>query len=191
MFKLTTGRGLWLVATCGAVLCGGCDKSSEEQSADAFKLPKATTATALPLPPDMVAAVPANKGETPVSLHFALKSPPKSGQPLDVEIALMPRNPLDGLSATFEATEGMVVVSGASLAEQQNVQAQKPVNHRITLMPSGDGVFIVTATAHVQTPDGSTANTFSFPVIVGGLPPAAAGGAAPAAPKPASPPTNP
>jgi hypothetical protein len=187
MFKLTTGRGLLFVAISGAVLCGGCDNSSQEQSADTFKVPKAANTTDSPLPPEMVAAVAANKGETAVSLHFALKKPPKSGEPLDVEIALLPRNPLDGLSATFEATEGMVVVSGASLAEQQNLQPQKPVNHRITLMPSGDGVFIVTAVAHVQTSDGSTASTFSFPVIVGGLPPAAAG-AAPGAPKP---PANP
>ena len=186
MFKLTTGRGFLLFATCSAVLCGGCDNSSQEQSAD-YKLPKAANTEPSPLPPDMVAAVAADKGESPVSVHFALKSPPKAGEPLDIEIALVPRNPLDALSASFEATDGLNVVSGASLAEQQNVAPQKAVSHRITLMPSGDGVFIVTAIAQVRTPEGTAANTFSFPVIVGGLPSAPAGTAAPAPPKPANP----
>ena len=192
MFKLTTGRGLLVVAALSAVLCSGCGSNTEEQSTGATApVPKVTGPAAASLPPEMVAAVAAKKGDTPVAVHFALKNAPSAGQPIDVDIALVARAPIDALSATFESTDGLVVVSGASLAEQQNVQPEKPVTHRLTLMPSGDGVFIVTAIAQVQTPDGNVASTFSFPVIVGGADkPAAAGGAAPAAPqagKPANP----
>jgi hypothetical protein len=125
---------------------------------------------------DMVNAVSPGKGGPPVQLKFELRGRPQVGQPVDVEVALVPIAPnIDRLQAVFQPGDGLEVVSGAAIAPVEKPPEGVPIRETLTVLPKRDGIFTVTALVSVDSDTTSLVRTFSIPLIAGaGLPELAA-----------------
>ena len=129
---------------------------------------------------DMVSAVSGATAQAPVELKFALADRPQVGQPLDVEIAVLPVSEVDRIAASFRAGPGLELRHGEQMAAIQNPEPGAAINHKLTLVPKEDGIFFVSATVHVDSPTASITRTFSIPIIAGtGVPQVEGGSAAP------------
>lgn len=180
--RATSGRALVAamapLAFALALVLTGCDSQSEEApattaSADT-KAPRKVGTDAGD--PDMVTAFSATRGPGFVDLKFKLTKRPAVGQPVEIELALIPTVALDRLFARFQAAEGLQIVSGAETQQFEHPAAGVPVKHNITVTPKTDGIFYVTAVVLADSEKESVARSYSFPLIAGqGLiePPAA------------------
>lgn len=129
----------------------------------------------------MVAAVSTGKEAGLVSMRFALAKRPKVGEPVDVEISLVPSTPLERLFARFQAAEGLQIVSGGQTEQLENAPAGVPIGHKVTVQANADGIFYITAVVLADSAKESVSRTFSIPLIAGeGIP------AAPVAPSAAN-----
>jgi hypothetical protein len=131
--------------------------------------------------PDMVAAFSATGGQPGlVDLRFKLLKRPAVGEPVDIELELIPTVPLERLFARFQAAEGLQIVSGAESEHFEHPAKGTPVKHKLTVVAKTDGIFYVTAVVLADSESESIARNFSVPLIAGqGLaespaPPAAA-----------------
>jgi hypothetical protein len=151
-------------------LVAGCTKSDEE-AAGAGSSTKAGTGSkaidASKVRSDMVAAVSASKVGPPVVLKFALHQRPMVGEPVDVEIALIPTSPLVRLFGRFQASTGLTLVKGGETPQYENPVAGEPLEHVVTVMASNDGIFYITAAVVADADNSSLTRTFSIPVIAG------------------------
>lgn len=129
---------------------------------------------------DMVSAVSGGKGGAPVELKFSLAERPQVGQPVEIDIAVLPVSPLDRVAAHFQAGDGLVLRSGDEMNAVDRPETGVPLPHRITIVPERDGIFFVSAVVLADSPQQSISRTFSIPIIAGqGLSPPKAGAATP------------
>jgi hypothetical protein len=159
-----SGRFLLAMAACS--LIAACGESPEPASG---ATPAASSKSAVKtgqLPPEMVAAVAAGKTTAALGVHFALKSEPVVGQPLQADIALVPHQVFESIQARFEPQEGMVISGGRELEPQKGIKAEQVISHRIVLEPRREGILMVTAAVETEGEEGSTVRIFSIPVIV-------------------------
>jgi hypothetical protein len=151
-------------------LVAGCSKSGEEIPA-AGPSTKVSTGTkavdTAKVRADMVAAVSASKGGPPVALKFALHERPMVGEPIDVEVALIPTSPLVRLFGRFHASTGLTLVKGGETPQYENPVAGEPLQHVVTVMANNDGIFYITAAVVADAENSSLTRTFSIPVIAG------------------------
>jgi hypothetical protein len=187
MQRLTTRHGLFFAALSSVLLCAACDDAPEpETSATPVTAPMGPkVAPPQALPPEMVTAVAAGKSVAEVGLHFALRGQPTIGNPVDIDVALVPRAELISLAVAFESQQNLAVVSGEQFGPASDVAINKPLTHRVTLMPSAEGVYLLSASAKTETVDGTVTSTFSIPLIVSTAAPNTPAPAA--APKPTTP----
>jgi hypothetical protein len=172
----------WIIAIAmGAMAlalsgCGG-SSSASTQAAIQAKKKSATQAqqkagSASSLPSDMVAAVSAGRAGPPVEVKFDLRDLPQAGQPLDVDIAVVPDSPsISRIYAKFQGGDDFSLVDGGELAQVDKPAAGSVIRHVVRVVPKRDGIFALSATVSVDLADDSLTRTFSIPVIVGeGLP---------------------
>jgi len=165
----------------------GCGKTEHAGSAPApapapgrhaAKVPQDAGALALA---NMVNAVGTGKPYTDIELKFDLRSRPVVGEPVDIDLALIPTQDLDRVSATFQAVEGIELTKGGRSPEFAHPPAGVPISHTLTVIPQRDGVFYVSAVVLADTGTDSVTRNFSIPLIAG------AGNSVPAAPDTAAP----
>ena len=157
--------GRFLLAAAACSLIGACGESPEPAAATTTPAAKPVLKTGQ-LSPDMVAAVAAGRTATAIGVHFALKSEPEVGKPLQAEIALVPHQVFGSIRARFEPQEGMVISGGRELEPQKGIKAEQIISHRIDLEPKRDGILMVTAAVETEEEQGSTVRIFSIPIIV-------------------------
>jgi len=175
-------RAGWTVAAASLLLSlEGCGSSSSASGDAAHSGPKKTTfhrvADPSTRPPeDMVAAVSAGKGGPPVGLRFEVRSTPEAGQPVDVDLAILPNAAaIDHLEGKIQGGENLSVVEGGAIPAVEKPAQGTVIRHVVRLLPKRDGIFIVTAAVNVDLGTDSITRTFTIPVIVGdGLPELAA-----------------
>jgi hypothetical protein len=126
----------------------------------------------------MVAAVTASKTVTAVSVFFSLGTTPRVATALPVDIAVIPHEDFTSLRVHFASQDGLTLVSGEDLPPQSEVKAEATLPHQLILMPTQDGVYMVTVIVDTEGKEGLMSRVFYIPVIV-------ALAAAPAAPNPA------
>jgi hypothetical protein len=121
---------------------------------------------------DMVAAVAGAKAASPVELKFALPTRPEVGQVMDLDVAVVPRQPVpDSLSVSFQVADGLDIVEGAQLERVGKLTDGTPVRHVVKILPKRDGIFALTAVVSFAASNQDWSRTFSIPVIAGeGLP---------------------
>ena len=164
------GRAICAVVMAGA-LVAGCDEAPPP------KAPAATPASPGPakaklaeLPPQMVAAVSAGKTSEMISVHFALQAVPAVGRPLPVEIAIVPHRPFTAIRALFQGPESLGMSTGKQFAHEDDVGSEVVLKHQLTLQPSEEGVFLVTAAVDTEgdgdAEGGQVTRVYSIPVIV-------------------------
>ncbi len=172
----TSTRTVWLLGIALVLTLTGCGSSSS-QSDDVvhggkkFFLKAQTHDPASRSPDDMVAAVSAGK-PGPVGLKFEIRQSPQVGQPVDVDIAVLPDAPtINRVYGKFQAGEGLELVDGERLEQVDKPAAGSVIRHVVRVTPKQDGIFTLNATVSVDLAGDSLTRVFSIPVIVGdGMP---------------------
>jgi len=168
-------RAGWLAAVAagcvGAAGCGSGDQSAQS-AATSVKSHKAKTA-ATPGKPgevslgDMVAAVSSSKGP-PVELKFSVPVRPEVGQPTEIDVALIPSQPLpDSVSISFQVVDGLDIVDGSQMERVDKLTAGTPIRHVLKVLPKRDGIFALTAVVSYTASSQEMNRMFSIPVIAG------------------------
>jgi len=171
---------LWLTA---AVLLAGCNSGQPGGAAAAATAAKKAGRPADALMHTMVSAVPANKPPAvPVQVRFDLKGHPDVGQPLEVDLAIVPQSAtVDRISGTVAGDEGLELIEGEQIPPAEHLADGVPITHALKLRPLKDGIFTFTATLTVDSAGKTATETFRMPVIAGaGLTSAPAKSATPA-----------
>lgn len=166
---MLTRRRVYLVALIAAAgLLAACEDSSKEPQASApAAAATAPKAKADELPPDMVAAVAANPTNNKIAVHFSLGAKPEVNKALPVEIAIVPGQEFETLSAHFLSQNGLAVTVGETYGPMSKTAAGKPLRHQLVLLPGREGVFVLSAS--IDTIDGREGNItrlFSIPLVV-------------------------
>jgi hypothetical protein len=138
--------GLALVLAL-AVFFAGCDSQPDPTVATSGgkKAVRNTSSTDAD-DPDMVTAFSNTRGQAGlVDLKFKLTKRPAVGEPVEVELALVPAVELEHLFARFQAAEGLQIVSGGETEHFDHPATGVPVKHKMTVTAKSDGIFYVTA----------------------------------------------
>jgi hypothetical protein len=102
-----------------------------------------------------------------VDLRFKLAKRPVVGEPVEVDLELVPTVELERLFARFQGAEGLQIVSGAESEHFEHPARGVPVGHKMIVTAKADGIFYVTAIVLADSDKESVARTFSFPLIAG------------------------
>jgi len=162
------------VSALFAALAGCGDPTPEQPTASTGAASPANKPKGEALPREMVAAVAAGKHSTAISIHFALASPPTVATPLPVKIAIVPHATFATVSVHFESHDGLTMPVGEDFGPVNDVAPEKPLTHELMLLPSREGMFMVTATVDTLSDEGNVVRIFSIPVVVGPAQPASA-----------------
>lgn len=188
----TLRNDFWAAATLAVLLAAlnGCGKTEHVGSASApgrhaAKAPQDPAVLALA---NMVSAVGTGKPYGDIQLKFDLRARPVVGEPVDIDLALIPIHDLDRVSATFQAADGLEVTKGGRSPEFSRPPAGVPISHTLTVVPQRDGVFYVSAVVLADSASETVTRNFSIPLIAGAgnSVPAAPGSSAPGATAPAA-----
>jgi hypothetical protein len=120
----------------------------------------------------MVTAVSASKAGPPVELKFSLPVRPEVGQVTDIDVAVVPLDPVpDNVSVAFQVVEGLEIVDGSQLDRVEKLTVGTPIRHVVKVLPKRDGIFTLTAVVSFTAANQDLNRTFSIPVIAGeGMP---------------------
>ena len=101
-----------------------------------------------------------------MDLKFELVQKPKVGQPLEINLALLPQ--VDAKSATIQvaAANGFTLADGAGQFETPVIAAGEVYRHTVNVLPTADGVFLIGVTLLLKNDEGTDTRAFSIPVIV-------------------------
>jgi hypothetical protein len=121
--------------------------------------------TAAELTAGMVEAVSQGKSQLGVQLKFDLRQKPTVGQPLDVDIAVVPK--IDAAAAEVQITggDGLTVATGANPIELPNVQADEVYRQSFKVTPTAEGVLLLGLTISLKHDEMTDSRVFSIPVI--------------------------
>jgi hypothetical protein len=117
---------------------------------------------------DMTSAFSATRGQPGlVEVKFKLSKRPTVGEPVDIELAMIPTVELERLFARFQGTDGLQIVAGAESEHFEHPAKDTPVSHKVTVTATADGIYSVTAIVLADSDKESIARTFSIPLIAG------------------------
>jgi hypothetical protein len=177
---------------CALVLASGCQResggSSSPKSAVRHAAPVASQRgpTVAELTAGMVEATTQGKSQAPVGLKFDLLKRPVQGEPLEIAIALLPREPAGLATVEVSGPESLQVPAGENKFEFASVEPEQVYRRSIRLTPTAEGVFLLTLTVNLKHDQLADTRVFTVPVIVG-TPAAPASSGNPPPTPPASP----
>src|SRR5690349_1879227 len=116
----------------------------------------------------MARAVTVGKPVAPVDLKYEIRSKPEAGTATEVEIALIPSAPVQDLSVTVSAADGVTLAGNLTASFKQPTPGE-PQKHTFSMLPDHDGMFYITVIATPSNSGTNDARTFSIPFIVGDL----------------------
>jgi hypothetical protein len=166
---MKTARVLTL---CTVAVLSACHQDSgnptQPKPAPHVKVPVAANKgpSAAQLTAGMVEAATQGKSQLPVALKFGLKQRPKVGQPLDIDIAVMPQ--IDASLADIQVTggDGLTVAPDSNKVELSPVETGRVYRQVVTVTPSLDGVLLLGLTLSLKHDEMTDSRAFSIPLIV-------------------------
>ena len=166
---MKTARVLTL---CTVAVLSACHQDSgnptQPKPAPRVKMPVAANKgpSAAELTVGMVEAATQGKSQLPVTLKFGLKQRPKLGQPLDIDIAVMPQ--IDASLADILVTggDGLTVAPDSNKVELAAVERGRVYRQVVTVTPSLDGVLLLGLTLSLKHDEMTDSRAFSIPLIV-------------------------
>jgi hypothetical protein len=113
----------------------------------------------------MVEAVTVGKSTVPVAVKFDLGARPLVGQPLDIDVAVLP---LIAASATLQVTgsDGLQLPPGAAPIEIPSAEPTQVYRHSITIIPTAEGVQLLGLSVSLNHDEITETREFSVPLIV-------------------------
>ena len=115
----------------------------------------------------MVEAASQGKSQLPVKLKFDLQHRPTLGQPLDVNIAVLPQIDASLGGIQVAGGDGLTLVPGANQVDLPAIEAGQVYRQSIKLTPTADGVLLLSLTVSLKHDDVTESRAFSIPLIVG------------------------
>ncbi len=165
---MKTAGVLLLYASAALVACGGDKGSSQPNNVPHFNIPSTARkgSNSAQLTAGMVEAASQGKSQLPVQLKFDLPQRPTVGQPMVVNIAVMPQ--LDGSQGQILVSggDGLTVAPDSSQIELPALVAGEVYRHSINLTPSAEGVLILNLAVSIKHDDATDSRSFSVPLIV-------------------------
>jgi hypothetical protein len=176
------GRNLALSLAAAALLAGCGSRSPGGSAAQSpTKAAKKAVAPADQLSPNMVSAVAASKPSmVPVQVKFDLRDRPQIGQPLQIELAIVPISAsVERVSGKVEGDDdGLELLEGADISPAEHPVEGVPIRHLIKLVPKREGVFTVRTVVTVDAGGSSSTESYAMPLIADSGAGPAKGGAA-------------
>jgi hypothetical protein len=162
----------------GASGCGSSDHTGQSTASTASGKSHKPHKSSAPSKPgeeplsDMVAAVSGSKAGPPVDLKFSLPVRPEVGQVTDIDVAVVPLDPVpDNVSVSFQVVDGLEIVDGSQLDRVEKLTGGTPIRHLVKILPKRDGIFALTAVVSFTASNQELNRTFTIPVIAGeGMP---------------------
>jgi hypothetical protein len=162
----------------GASGCGSSDQTGQSTASTASGKSHKPHKSSAPSKPgeeplsDMVAAVSGSKAGPPVDLKFSLPVRPEVGQVTDIDVAVVPLEPVpDNVSVSFQVVDGLEIVDGSQLDRVEKLTGGTPIRHVVKILPKRDGIFALTAVVSFTASNQELNRTFTIPVISGeGMP---------------------
>jgi hypothetical protein len=118
---------------------------------------------------NMVSAVAASKPSmVPVQVKFDLRARPDVGQPVGVDLAIVPMSAsVDRVSGKVEGEDGLELIEGGEIAATERPAEGVPIRHAVKVLPKRDGIYTVRAVVTVEAAGVSSTESYSMPVIAG------------------------
>jgi hypothetical protein len=165
---MKTARVLTLCIVAAAAACHGDSGTPSPSTAKApvsVAVPVRKGPTAGELTAGMVEAASQGKSQLPVELKFDLQQRPALGQPLDVNIAVVPQ--IDAGAAQIQiAGEGFTVAPGSNPIDLPTVAAGEVYRQTVKVTPTVAGVLLLGLTISLKHDEMTESRSFSIPVIV-------------------------
>jgi hypothetical protein len=114
----------------------------------------------------MVDAVSQGKSQAAVALKFDLRQRPTLGQPLDIDIAVVPQTDAGAGEIQVTGGAGLTVAVAANQIEMPAVEAGSVYRQSVQVTPTGDGVLLLGLTISLKHDEVSESQAFSIPLIV-------------------------
>ncbi|MEZ5499044.1 MAG: hypothetical protein R3E77_06410 [Steroidobacteraceae bacterium] len=182
--KVSMRTSVSLLAICGLLGACGDRAAPDEDAARAAEQARqqalvAAAGAEAELGANFINAVSAGKSTAPVNVKFDIRSRPEVGQPVEVELAVVPVAPdLERIGLTFQTPDGLSISGGGSFGDLQRPLPGKIAKHVLTITPGREGAYTITVVALADSKDSSLARVFAIPLLVGPPLPAAAAPAA-------------
>ena len=167
--EMKTARVLTL-CTVGAL--GGChqDSGNSTQPKPAPHVQAPVTVKKGPSAEDltagMVEAATQGKSQLPVKVKFGLTHRPTLGQPLDIDIAVLPQIDASGAELQVTGGDGLSIAPESIQAELAAVETGQVYRRVVKVTPSVDGVLLLGLTILLKHDEVTDSRAFSIPLIV-------------------------
>jgi hypothetical protein len=165
MFK-SRHRAAFAAMVCACVFSACGDPPEKPEGAAPVASDKAPTTKTASIGKDMVAAVSSGKAANVISVHFALRATPTVNTALPVDVAIVPHRDVSSIIVHFDSQDGLAVTTGNSFGPKNDLDSEVAVTHQLVLLPTREGMFMVTCSVDTESVEGNVVRIFSIPVIV-------------------------
>jgi hypothetical protein len=162
-----------VLVPCTLLLIGACHRDSGTPPPTAAPTPHIRVPvvkkgpTAAELTAGMVEAASQGKSDLAVQLKFDLQRRPTVGQPLDINVAVIPQIDADSAELQVAGGDGLTVAPGAAHFDLGAVEAGQVYRQSFTVTPGAEGVLLLGLTVALKHDDAADTRVFSIPLIVG------------------------
>ncbi len=114
----------------------------------------------------MVLAATYGSSDVPVRLKFELPQRPKIGQPLEVEIAVLPQEPAQSAQIEASVSNGLRLSNPDARELLADVHADQVYRQRIELTPTAPGVLFLSLDVTLKHDEITATRSFMIPIIL-------------------------
>jgi hypothetical protein len=167
-------RSAKVLLLCAAVVAlAACNKDSGSVPApnpESHVKPKAALAprpgaTAAEQTVGMVQAVSQGKSQAPVELKFDIAQHPKVGQPLAIDLALLPQIQATPATIQVNGADDVSVAPGTNQFDIPAAEAGEVYRETVNVTPNAEGVVVLGVTVSLKHDDVVDQRVFSIPII--------------------------
>jgi hypothetical protein len=83
-----------------------------------------------------------------------------------VEVAIVPHRKFSVIRVHFESPDGLSATAGENFGPETAADTETALIHQLVLLPSKEGMFVVTSSVETEGEEGNVTRTFSIPIIV-------------------------
>ena len=165
---------LAIPAVCAILALAGCHgKSPQRVPAGGVSVHKAPAARPGPTLAEqtkgMVEAASSAASTVPVRLKFVLTLRPAIGQPLPIELAILPKIGVDSAAVAVADTANLKVAAADQAFSFAALAPDKVYRRTISVTPATDGLLLLDVAVTLRHDAIAEQRAFSVPIIVGGV----------------------